>query len=151
VHTQGLVRVLVVDDHASIRVGIASLVDGERPQMGCVGVASTVSEALAQTRTLQPHVVVLDVDLGGEDGLRVIPTIRRVAPCAVIVLTSLVDPTVATQAQRHGAFACLHKTAPAGDLLAAILNAGPRDVSSLAPSPANAGVALPLFAGTKRP
>ena len=35
----GQLRVLVVDDHAGVRMGIASLVDAEQPRMGCVGCA----------------------------------------------------------------------------------------------------------------
>ncbi len=117
------VRVLVVDDHAGIRVGIASLIDAELPRMRCVGTAATRREALTQTLELQPNVVVLDVNLDGEDGLALIPTLRRSSACAVVVLTCLFDSHVAAQAMRLGAYACLNKTAPALDLMAAILAA----------------------------
>ena len=148
---QGLVRVLVVDDHAGIRAGISSLVDAERPRLGCVGVAGTASEALAQTRDLQPHVIVLDVNLDGEDGLVLIPALHRCAPCAVVVLTSLADPAVAMHALRLGACACLHKTAPADDLLAAIFTAGSQGELSLTARPSNAGGVVSYATGTNHP
>jgi two-component system, NarL family, nitrate/nitrite response regulator NarL len=145
------VRVLVVDDHVGIRVGIASLIDAERPGMRCVGTAATASEALVQTRELQPDVVVLDVNLAGEDGLILIPTLRRSACCAVVVLTSLSDTLVAAHALRLGAYACLNKTAPAIELVTAILAACmalPRQASEI---PAIAGGALSHATGMNRP
>ena len=122
---QSFIRVLVVDDHLGTRVGVASLIEAEQPRMGCVGTAGTAGEALVYTRALQPDVVVLDVNLAGEDGLALIPALHQAAHCAVVVLTSLADPNVAAQALRLGAHACLHKTAPAVELMAAIFAATP--------------------------
>lgn len=120
---QSLIRVLVVDDHAATRAGVASLIESEQPRMHCVGTVGTADAALAYTRTLQPNVIVLDVNLGGEDGLALIPALHQAAHCAVVVLTSLADPNVAAHALRLGAHACLHKTAPAAELMAAIFAA----------------------------
>lgn len=119
----GHISVLVVDDHPGIRAGIAGLINAERPRMACVATAGTVADALDRTRELQPHVVVLDVNLNGDDGLALIPALHHAAPCAVVVLTSLADAHVAAQAVRHGARACLHKSAPAAELVAAIVAA----------------------------
>ena len=122
---QSFIRVLVVDDHAATRAGVASLIESEQPRMHCVGTAGTAVDALAYTRALQPNVVVLDVNLAGEDGLALIPGLHRAAHCAVVVLTSLADPNMAAHALRLGAHACLHKTAPAAELMAAIFAASP--------------------------
>jgi len=116
-------RVLVVDDHPAIRVGICSLIDSEQPRLVTVGTAASVDEALDQARSLHPHVVVLDVNLAGEDGLALIPALLNTVPCAVVVLSSLRDPHLSDHARRLGAHAFVHKTAPAADLLAAILAA----------------------------
>ena len=121
------IRVLVVDDHLGTRTGLASLIEAEQPRMRCIGSAGTAGEALTHTRALQPHVILLDVDLAGDDGLALIPALHLAAPCAVVVLTSLQDPNVATFALRLGAHACLHKTAPAADLIAAICAAAPNE------------------------
>lgn len=145
------VKVLVVDDHVGIRVALSNLVDAEQPRMGCVGAASTVREALARTCELQPHVVVLDVDLDGEDGLALIPALQRAAPCSVVVLTSLADSRVSAHALRQGAHACLHKTAPAAELIAAICAAHFEEALPLGLAPVNAGGALSHVTGTNRP
>ena len=121
-----IVRVLVVDDHAGIRAGIASLIRSEQPRMCCVGMAATAREALRLAQETRPHVVLLDVDLDGEDGLALIPALRRAAPCSVLVLTSLSDPHVALEATRQGARGCLSKSAPADELVNAILRTIPR-------------------------
>lgn len=113
-------RVLVVDDHAGIRHGISCLIDSESPRMCSVGAAGTARDALSQARALQPDVVLLDVNLDGEDGLAMIASLHGVAPCRVVVLTSLSDPRVAERAIALGARACLHKTAPASELIACI-------------------------------
>ena len=122
---QSFIRVLVVDDHAATRAGVASLIESEQPRMHCVGTVGTADEALVYTRTLQPNVIVLDVNLAGEDGLALIPALHQAAHCAVVILTSLADPNVAAQALCLGAHACLHKTAPAAELMAAIFAATP--------------------------
>ena len=145
------VTVLVVDDHAAIRTGIANLIDAERPRLNCVGTASTPGEALAHTRDVQPHVVVLDVNLDGEDGLALIPALHHAAPCSVVVLTSLADPHVAVHALRLGARACLHKTAPAADLIAAIFAADLNDDPAGATPPLNMGGDLSYSVGSIHP
>lgn len=117
------VKVLVVDDHAGIRRAVVSLIDAESPRMSSIGSAANAREAIALVQEHQPNVVVLDVDLGGDDGLALIPVLRRLAPCQIVVLTSLTDPSVAEQACRLGAYTCLNKMAPAVDLIAAVFAA----------------------------
>ena len=120
---EGPVKVLVVDDHVGIRNGIASLINAEWPRMCSAGAAATAHEALTLARERQPHVVVLDVNLAGDDGLALIPTLQQLAPCKIVVLTSLSDPRVAAHARRLGAHACLNKTAPAVELVACVFAA----------------------------
>ena len=149
---QSPARVVVVEDHPGIRAGISSLIDGERASMCSVGLASTAEEALTQVKLLQPDVVVLDVNLAGEDGLVLIPIMRSTAPCEIVVLTSLIDPRVATHAHRLGAHACVHKTAPAADLLACILSAhAVRTVLQAARNPLNTGRDLSHVPGDETP
>ena len=119
-----MVKVLVVDDHTGIRNALTRLIDNEQPRLCSVGSAATGDEALAMALEKQPHVILLDVVLGDEDGLALIARLRRSSDeVAVVVLTSLVDPRVAARALRLGAVACVHKSAPASDLLACIARA----------------------------
>ncbi len=116
-----MVKVLVVDDHTGIRNALTRLIDNERPHLCSVGAAANGKDALAMARANQPDVILLDVVLGDEDGLALIAPLRRSA--AVVVLTSLVDRRVAERALRLGAVACVHKSAPAAELLACIAHA----------------------------
>ena len=109
-------RVLVVDDHGMTRTGIANLIDAERPRMCCVGVAGDAAGALEHARRLRPDVVVLDALLADDDGLALIPALLCVAR-RVVVLSSLLDRRVTARARQLGAMACVHKTAPADELL----------------------------------
>ena len=116
-----MVKVLVVDDHTGIRNALTRLVDNERPHLCSVGAAANGKDALAMASANQPDVILLDVVLGDEDGLALIAPLHRSA--AVVVLTSLVDRRVAERALRLGAVACVHKSAPAAELLACIAHA----------------------------
>jgi len=148
----GPIRVLVVDDHIAIRIGISALIDAEWPGMYSVGAAATTGEALQMTQEQQPHIVVLDVDLAGEDGLALIRLLHDAAPCAVVVLTSLTDPRVGRRALQLGASACLSKTAPAADLIGAIFAAARRsDTQFSSGSPSSAGGAVSQPGGTNHP
>jgi DNA-binding NarL/FixJ family response regulator len=123
-------RVLIVDDHIGIRIGVASLIDAASPRMRCIGAAGTPAEALIRASQLQPDVVLLDVDLAGDDGLALIPALQGCSRCSVIVLTSLLDHRIALRASALGARACLQKTAPASELLDCI--AATREMSGTA-------------------
>jgi CheY-like chemotaxis protein len=86
--SQGPVKVLIVDDHIGIRSGITSVMNAEWPRISCVGAAATSDEALRLARECQPHVVVLDVNLADVDGLTLIPLLKNLARCEIVVLTS---------------------------------------------------------------
>ena len=145
------IRVLVVDDHTAIRIGVCQLIEAESPGMCCVGAAATTAQALQQTQAHRPDIVVLDVDLAGEDGLALIRLLHDAAPCAVVVLTSLTDLRVGRRALQLGAVACLSKTAPAADLIAAIVAAArPSETPHASGSPSNPGSGVSRGDGTSR-
>ena len=144
---EGTIRVLVVDDHVGIRNGITRLINAEWPRMRGIA-AGTPLEALTLARDQQPDVVVLDVNLDGEDGLALIPQLLALSPCRVVVLSSLSDPRLATHARRSGAHACLHKAAPASELLDCVLIA---HLSRKAQAPSNAGVHVSHAVGDEKP
>lgn len=117
------VSVLVVDDHPGLRMGLTLLIDAERPHLRSAGAAANGAEALALAKQLQPDVILLDVNLGHEDGLALIPLLHHQAPCRVVVLTSMADAQVAHRARRLGARDFMLKTAPAAELLQRLLQA----------------------------
>jgi len=150
-HAESPATVLVVDDHATVRHGISSLIESLRPNLCSAGAAATPEEAIELTRILQPHIVLLDVNLAGDDGLSLIPTLRSLAPCRVVVLTSLSDPKVLERALDLGAVACIRKTAPAGELIAALLSSGSSEGGAIASITSNEGSVMSRLISTKSP
>ena len=124
-------RVLVVDDQPSIRTGLRLLIDSERPRLYSAGCAGCAAEALSLARRLRPELVLLDADLGGEDGLALIPLLQRAAACQVVVLTSAATLPVRRRALQLGARACLSKTVPGAELLACLLSVTPSNEGSV--------------------
>jgi two-component system response regulator DevR len=61
-------RILLVDDHEVVRVGVRALIE-RQPGMEVVGEAATVREAVNKAQELMPDVVVLDIRLPGGSGL----------------------------------------------------------------------------------
>lgn len=114
------VDVLVVDDQPAVREGLARLIASAPLALRYVGSAATGAEALSAAVRLHPEVVVLDVDLAGEDGLALIPHLAVSA--SVIVLTSHGDPATRARAARLGAHALIEKHQPAAELLDSIVD-----------------------------
>ena len=114
------VRVLIVDDPGIMRAGLRMLLESQ-PGLMVVGDASTCADALALATGTQPDVIVLDLDLGGENAVESIPTLLRTAPdTRILVLTGVRDPEVHRQAIRHGAMGLVFKEKAVETLLQAI-------------------------------
>ena len=115
------VRVLIVDDHEIMRAGLRMLLESH-PGITVVGEAATCAEALALATGTQPDVIVLDLDLGGENAVESIPTLLRAAPeTRIVILTGVRDPELHRQAIRHGALGLVMKEKAVGTLLEAIM------------------------------
>ena len=111
------VRVLVVDDHATVRAGLAALF-GEVPGVEVVGEAADADAALARTAELDPDVVLMDLHMPG-DGIRAIAAIDT-DRVAVLVLTMHSDAALVRAALRAGARGYLLKDAAAMELVRAV-------------------------------
>jgi DNA-binding NarL/FixJ family response regulator len=112
------VRVLVADDHPSIRENLRYLITAES-DLTCVGVAKDGNECIALSLQLKPDVLVLDHDMPGADGLVVARTLRRVQPRLRIIVYTL-NADMCSVAEASGAVACISKDAPYEALLRAI-------------------------------
>jgi DNA-binding NarL/FixJ family response regulator len=112
--------VLVVEDHPVVREGLRMLLDAAG-DLCVAGAAPSASAALELLRRGPAEVVVLDLDLGDEDGLEWLPRLLEAAPAArVVVLTGMRDPGRDEAALVAGARGFVHKDAPAEELLRAI-------------------------------
>jgi len=114
------IRILIVDDHAVVRAGLRMLID-QNPAMKVIGLAGNRSEALALAASEQPNLIVLDILLGDEDGLTILPELREVAKDArVLVLTGLRGSENQRRAMLSGAMGVVLKEHAAEVLLKAI-------------------------------
>jgi DNA-binding NarL/FixJ family response regulator len=117
-------RVLLVDDHEVVRVGVGALID-RQPEMEVVGEAGTVREAVEQARLLAPDVVVLDVRLPGGTGLDACRQIKADRPgTRVIMLTSFPDDEVLFDAIASGADGYVLKQIGSDELIRALERVG---------------------------
>ena len=117
------IRIAIVDDHPVLREGTAALLAAQ-PGLEVAGVASTLDEAEALVATAPVDVVLLDIRLGTDSGLRWLTAADAASPRpAVIVLTSYDYPQYAEAALRLGASGFVLKTAPIAELLDAIRRA----------------------------
>jgi DNA-binding NarL/FixJ family response regulator len=97
------IRVFVVDDHPLIRSGLAQLINRE-PDMVVCGEAEEAQTALRAIDELKPDIVILDISLGGPDGLDVLKTIRATDRKLPILVLSMHDESIyAERALRRGA------------------------------------------------
>jgi two-component system, NarL family, nitrate/nitrite response regulator NarL len=106
---------LIVDDQVLVREGLSRLLLSATLPLGNVHAVATAAEALAYARTTPPDLVLLDVDLGGDDGLALLPQLGRQAH--VMVLTCLTDTATRTRAFGLGASAFVGKHEPASQML----------------------------------
>ena len=114
------IRVLVVDDHAVVREGIRHILEGE-PGFAVVGEAGNAADALRLAAERRPDVVVLDVSMPGESGLRVAPKLREAAPEARVLIMSMHDNAeYVREGVRAGASGYLLKDSAAAELRLAV-------------------------------
>jgi len=100
---------VIVDDHAIMRGGLRMLIE-LRKGLVVVGEATNRADALALVAREQPDIVLLDLDLHGENSLDFLPELLASAPGArVIVLTGLRDPQMHQCAVRLGALGLVLK------------------------------------------
>ncbi|MGD9154598.1 MAG: response regulator transcription factor [Bacillota bacterium] len=105
-----MMRVLIVDDHTLVREGLSNLltVNG----ITVVGTAGSGQEALEQVALLQPDVLLMDVDMPGEDGIGATRRIKAKYPQIKIVMVTVVqDDRHLFEALKAGASGYILKSA----------------------------------------
>jgi two-component system response regulator DevR len=126
-------RILLVDDHALVRLGLITLLN-DQPDMEVVGEASTAAEAVSATERLRPDVILMDIRLPGEGGIEATRQVTaRFPDSKVVMLTSFADDELILRAINAGAMGYVLKQVGNDELLRAI-QAAARGEALLDPS-----------------
>ena len=84
------INVLVVDDSMFIRTAIKRLLEADS-EIKVVGMASDGLEAIEKVKTLQPHVVTMDIEMPRMDGLTALKKIMAENPLPVLMISTLTE------------------------------------------------------------
>lgn len=96
------VSVVIADDHAVVRRGLSSLLKDTEIQV--IGEAENGEQAIAETLKYSPDVVLMDVRMGGTDGLDALEKIREQSPqTRVVILSTYDNPTYVARSVALGA------------------------------------------------
>jgi DNA-binding NarL/FixJ family response regulator len=113
-------KVLLVDDHAIVRQGLAQLVEGESDLTVC-GEAEDAQQAIDAVESLHPDIAVVDLSLGGRDGIELIKDIKHRNPELPVLVLSMHDESLyAERALRAGARGYIMKEESADKVLTAL-------------------------------
>ncbi len=114
------IKVLLVDDHEMVRIGLAAVLSTE-DGMEVVGEASSGAEGIRLAMEYKPDVVLMDLVMEGMDGIETTSRLLKQHPeCKVIVLTSFLDDEKIYPVIEAGAFSYLLKTSRAAEIAQAI-------------------------------
>ena len=114
-------RVLVADDYEDLLVAFKRLLEPWCEVVGCVPDGDALLDSMAR---LQPDLIVVDLFIPPDSGLKICRRIKHVAPeTLVIIVSASNDADVAKEARQAGASAFVNKAAAADDLVPAIQRA----------------------------
>jgi len=115
-----VITIMLVDDHAIVREGYRSLLQ-KQDNLEVIAEACDGNEAYSQYKKHQPDIVVMDISLPGQSGLKAIERIRQFdAKAKVLVFSMHQNPSFALQATRAGALGYITKSSDPEDLIRAI-------------------------------
>ena len=116
-----MITILVVDDHAVVRSGLVTLLDGKH-DMKVVGEAADGDEAIRKAFELRPDVVLMDLSMPhGKDGMTATTELKKsLTDTSVLILTMHDDEEYLFRAIHAGASGYVLKSAPHEELVTAI-------------------------------
>jgi NarL family two-component system response regulator LiaR len=114
------IKVLLVDDHEMVRIGLSAVLATE-DGLEIIGEASNGADGIRLAKEYSPDVILMDLVMEGMDGIETTRHIMKLMPeCKVIVLTSYLDDEKMYPVIEAGAFSYLLKTSRAGEIAQAI-------------------------------
>ena len=122
------IRLLLVDDHGVVRSGLRMLLEAE-PDMEIVGEATSGQEAIELVQLKKPHIVLMDVQMPGINGIEATREIKRLSPeTAVLTLTMYENEQYFLEMLKAGASGYVPKRAAPDQLVDAIRTVSQGDV-----------------------
>jgi two-component system invasion response regulator UvrY len=114
------VTILIVDDHKLVRETWSFILHAH-PGFSVVGEAGSAEEGIELARTLQPQVIIMDINLPGINGIEATQQIRRLAPGIKVLGVSLhTQPTYAKKMMQMGASGYVTKNSSREEMFRAI-------------------------------
>jgi DNA-binding NarL/FixJ family response regulator len=114
-------RILIVDDHPLICKGLALMISKKAPDIQVCGDADDINAALDVTASLEPDLVVVDIELKSSNGLDLVKALRSRHPDIPTLVFSMHNETIyAERALRAGAKGYVMKDLPVETLIEAI-------------------------------
>lgn len=126
------ISVLIVDDHAILRMGLASLLNAKK-DIDVIGDAANGATGIKKTLKLQPDVVIMDLMMPGMDGIETTAQlIAKVPSCKILILTTFGTSDGISHALKAGAKGAVMKNCDFNELVTAIrtVAAGKEYISS---------------------
>jgi len=114
------VKILIVDTHPLFVRGLASLIES-KPEYKVVAEASNLSDAMAIARKEKPNLAIVELNMGDESGMDLIPRLKSQNPETAILVLSMYDERYYSErVLRMGARGYIMKTEPVSKVLDAI-------------------------------
>lgn len=127
------IKVLLADDHPVVREGLIAMLESA-DGITVVGQAGSGEEAVVQAMALRPDIILLDLRMGGMDGVEATTQIlRKVPACKVVIVTTYEDDSDILRAVEAGAAGYLLKGSSRQELIGAVQTAA-RGETVLTPS-----------------
>lgn len=115
-----IIKIMLVDDHAIVREGYHALLQ-KQSDFEVIAEAGDGAEAYSQYKHHQPDVVIMDISLPGQSGIKALERIRQFDTEAKIIVFSMhQNPSFALQAIRAGAVGYITKSSNPEELIRAI-------------------------------
>lgn len=120
--TEPTFKILIADDNSRTRHGLKALIASIHPEFGnsIIGEAQNGRQAIHLTRLHNPHLVLLDANMPGIDGIQAARIIKKERPSTKIIILSM-EKTFREKAISSGTDAFLTKSGPPQMLIEAIL------------------------------